>query len=198
MEMGEGDVTLLAVQVRGLVVLNPADAASIDPLSICFAIAASEKALNPHAIDSTAAVGTWLPTFAANRAKVTPPPTTRCVRAFRGGGAPAAAFPAFFKNIVINAAAVTCLPVFLKGRRAPQARDGSRQSRQSRQSRSGGGEQQRGGGRLAPGFAQAQRPRHPFAVQPDRGEGTYLPDRRLRPLPQPALRVRGRTRRAQV
>jgi hypothetical protein len=102
MEMGEGDVTLLAVQVRGLVVLNPADAASIDPLSICFAIAASEKALNPHAIDSTAAVGTWLPTFAANRAKVTPPPTTRCVRAFRGGGHQLLPFLLFLKILLLT------------------------------------------------------------------------------------------------
>jgi len=71
MAMGEAGITLLAIQVQGLVILNPGASELIDPLSICFAIAPTEKALNSHSIDSTAAVGTWLPTFASNRAKVT-------------------------------------------------------------------------------------------------------------------------------
>ena len=69
-ELGEANIALLGVQVRGLLVLNPGDDVTLDPFSICFAIAPSENELKPHALDSTAAVGTWLPTFAANRAKV--------------------------------------------------------------------------------------------------------------------------------
>jgi len=71
MEMGEAGIILLAIQVRGLVVLNPGEKERVNAASICFAVAPTERALNSHSVDSAAAVVTWLPTFASNRAKVT-------------------------------------------------------------------------------------------------------------------------------
>ena len=67
--LGGSDITLLAIQVKGSIRMNPGEFESIQAESILYVICRSETELDPFSLDDTADVPSWVPLFTANRAK---------------------------------------------------------------------------------------------------------------------------------
>jgi hypothetical protein len=65
--MGKQNIAVFALQVNGSLRLNPSESESINEKSVVFAMAADQTALDKVAMNGSASVDKWLPTFGANR-----------------------------------------------------------------------------------------------------------------------------------